>query len=187
MKLLATLGLIALAVVPAASVGAVSDGDSAGSAGPETAAFAAYRSGTIDLRQGWGTAKACHTDGRTTQCYDSESEMDAALRPGVAGARGFTGGGPSMLAACSSSVRLYTGTSYTGTVLSITIRFTFLTLSTYGFNNVTSSYKIGACGSSFYDGDAGTGSVYPGTTAANVQYPSMVTGWNDRISSIYIY
>lgn len=189
--IITTLCFIALALSPATPAGAV--GDSGGQvprpAGAESAAFASFNGTTIDLRVTWGTATACHTDGRTTQCYRSEREMDTAL--GVAGtptgSAGLVRGPAAALAACSSSVRLYSGTSYTGSVLSFTTRFTFINLSTYGYDNVTSSYKVGACSSSFYDGVAGTGSVYPGNTSANVQYPSMVTGWNDRVSSIYIY
>jgi hypothetical protein len=188
MKFIATLGLVALAVLPAASAAAIGDAEGSRAGTSEASAFAAYDSGTIDLRVGWDSATACHTDGRTTQCFSTEKEMDAALglssTPLAASA--LRSGSSAALLACGSTLKLYTGTSYTGSVLALSIQFTFLNLSTYGFSNVTSSYKVGGCSSTFYDGSSGSGAVYPGNTSAWAQFPSMVTGWSDRVSSVYI-
>lgn len=189
MKIIAILGLIAIAIMPTAAP-AAAIGDTGGSrpVGADSAAFASYNGAIIDLRVGWGTAKACATDGKTTQCFDTEREMTASLglEPSLPDASAFAGSAPAALAACSSSVYLYSGTNYTGSVLGTTIRFTVLSLANYGFDNVTSSYRIGACSSTFYAGVAGTGGSYPGNTSAGVQYPGMLGGWNNVVSSIYI-
>ena len=91
-----------------------------------------------------------------------------------------------LLAVCGTPLRLYNGISYTGTVLALAQRGTPLNLSGYGFDNATTSYKVGGCDADFYTGPSQTGSSYPGNTAAFAQSPSMVTGWNNTISSVYI-
>lgn len=88
--------------------------------------------------------------------------------------------------ACSSSLRLYDGTGYGGAVLNLSSRSTWLNLSTWGFDNRTSSYRIGACSSNLADYTGGGGSWYPGSASAGAQSSSMQTGWNNRISSVFI-
>jgi hypothetical protein len=68
----------------------------------------------------------------------------------------------------------------------LTSRGAYINLSTYGFDNDTSSYKVGACASYFYDGAGGGTPLYPGTTTANSSATSMLTGWDNRVSSVYI-
>ena len=89
-------------------------------------------------------------------------------------------------AACSSSVRLYSGTSYSGSVLWLSTQFSFLNLSNYGFNNVTSSYRIGACDAVFYDLNNGGAPQYGGATWAGASSASMLAGWDNRVSSVFI-
>ena len=52
--------------------------------------------------------------------------------------------------ACSSSLRLYNGTSYGGTILYLTHAGAIHNLSNYGFDNATSSYRVGGCAAGFY-------------------------------------
>jgi len=59
-------------------------------------------------------------------------------------------------------------------------------LSAYGIDNAVSSYKVGACSATFFDGAGGGGSIYPGYTGAGAQYSSMVSGWDNRLGSIWI-
>lgn len=61
----------------------------------------------------------------------------------------------------------------------------YIGLSGYGFDNVTSSYQVGGCAATFYDTAGGTG-TYPGSTGAGASASSMVSGWDNRISSIRI-
>ena len=185
--LVVALALSSAVAGHAASVGAVVD-PSASDAEPW---IADYEGTTIDMRDGWDGARACNTDGVTTTCWDSETEMLLALA-----AQGFTATPPTEPATgastyrrqfqCSSYLRLYTGTNYGGSVLAIATRYSFLNLSSYGFNNVTSSYRVGACPSVLYDLNSGGAPVYGGNTGAGVWSPTMLSGWDNRISSIYI-
>lgn len=95
-------------------------------------------------------------------------------------------GGPVPLASCSSSLRLYRSTGYAGGVLNLSTRNTSINLSAYGFDNDTSSYKVGACAATFYDGAGGGPPVYPGSTGAGASASTMASGWDNRIGSVYI-
>ena len=142
--------------------------------------MAAFEGAWINLANGWGEATACTSDGLTTQCYRTEQEMDATTS-----VRSFSM--PIVpLASCASSQRLYRSTSYGGAVLQLTTRSVYNNLSSYSFDNDTSSYKVGACDSYFYDGASGGTPLYTGTTAANSSATSMLTGWDNRVSSVYI-
>lgn len=92
----------------------------------------------------------------------------------------------SALAACSTTLRLYDGTGYATPVLSLSSRGVWTNLSSYGFDNRTSSYRVGACAAFFAENASGGGSWYPGSTAAGAQSSSMVSGWDNRVSSIYL-
>lgn len=147
------------------------------------ASMASYNGRTIDLRTGWGTANACVVGESGTACFDTEAEMDAyidettpkdtfALRAGRA--------------VCASSLRLYDFNSYGAPVLAFTQRAVYTNMSTVGFNNRTSSYKVGACSVIMWDGAGGTGPVYTGPMWAGVQAAAMNPFWDNRISSIYV-
>jgi len=140
----------------------------------------------IDLRDGWDGARACLTDGVTTECWDTEAEMLAAVGATTPTVAGFAGGSGFRRASCSSFLRLYTGTNFTGTVLGFSTQYTFLNLSGYGFNNVTSSYRMGGCPAAFYDLSNGGNPLYGGNTSPWATASSMLAGWDNRISSIYI-
>lgn len=147
--------------------------------------IADYEGVEIDLRVDWDDARACETDGIETTCYDTESEMVAALADegltaAPAGASGFK------RLSCSSYLRLYTGTGYTGSVLALTTQFAYLNLSSYGFNNVVSSYKVGGCSAAFFDLTNGGAPQYGGATSAYQWSTSMLLGWDNRVSSVFI-
>lgn len=137
---------------------------------------------TFRLADGWGEAHACVSDdGATARCYRTEAEMDAAEGNEVAGRFDVQ-----PLSDCSGSgLRLYASTSYGGDVLQLKLRWTVLNLATYGFNNVTSSYKVGACSSTLFDTTSG-GTVYPGDTSAGVWASTMATNWDNRVGSAYL-
>jgi len=153
-------------------------------------ASAIYGSETLDLADDWGTASACIELGAVTECFDTEADLLAAhaearsvdrsigVTRGVAAASSIT---------CSSSVRMYDGNSYTGGILYLNTRGVTHNLSSFGFDNVTSSYRVGGCSASFFSSPNLGGSVYPGSTGAWAQSPSMAAGWNNVVSSVYIY
>jgi hypothetical protein len=146
--------------------------------------IASFEGGWINLAEGWGEATACTSDGITTACYRTEAEMNAASNPVVGATARSLAIVP--LLTCASSLKLYRSTSFTGAVLQLTSRGVYTNLSTYGFDNDTSSYQVGACTSYFYDGASGGTPLYPGTTTANSSATSMLTGWDNRVSSVYI-
>ena len=150
--------------------------------------IADYEGTEIDLRFGWDTARACATDGVETTCYDTEAEMTAALGLPTAAPEAAppTGTSGMLRIACDSYLRLYTGTNYTGSILALTTRGVVLNLSSDGFNNVTSSYRVGGCSSTFWDLSSGGAPVYGGSTSAWTNSPAMNAGWDNRVSSVYI-
>lgn len=109
-----------------------------------------------------------------TRCYRSIDELRS--REPVDGI--------APLATCSTSLVLYRSTGYSGQALYLSTRGTYISLAAYGFDNDTSSYKIGACAARFYDGGIGS-TQYPGNTSAGASASSMGT-WNDRVSTVYI-
>lgn len=174
-----TTSAIIAALTLLATLGAPRTADAAATAAPDPS-IATFEGGKIDLRSGWGDAKACTSDGATTACFRSEAELDEAW-PGRASSPGFV-----ISSVCSASLKLYSATSYGGTLLQLSARLTYINLSVYGFDNTTSSYKIGPCSATFYDGSNGGAPSYPGNTTANFQSLSMSVGWDNRVSSIYI-
>lgn len=177
-RILATLGVflgaLVLAIAPASA-----------SADPVPATF---QGAEVDLADGWGKAGACAELGDTVECYASEVDLlDAHPDLAVDQTKAAGGGGYALLASCSSSLRLYSGTGYGGSVLYLTTRGIVHNLSSYGFDNTTSSYRVGACSSVFAAGANLGGNIYPGSTSAWSQASSMLGGWNNVVSSVYIY
>ena len=171
------MALLTLAAPASVFVGTPASG--ATEAGGVTATF----EGTaINLGDGWGDAQACIADASETRCYRTEDELALAESQTLAAPSAPA----ALLTSCSTSVRLYSGTSYTGSVLYLSTQYYVYNLSNYGFNNITSSYKVGACSAYFYDG-AGLGApIYPGSTSAHSWSSTMAAGWDNRISSVYI-
>jgi hypothetical protein len=158
---------------------------SAAAANPDPS-IASFEGGQINLRGGWGEATACTSDGVTTECFRTEKELDQylAAEPSQDASRAF--GDIVIQSVCSTSLKLYANTSFGGTVLALSTRFAVLNLSTWSFDNITSSYKVGACSATFYDGaNAGVPS-YPGNTSAGASATSMQSGWDNRVSSVYV-
>lgn len=141
--------------------------------------IAVFEGREFRLADGWGAATACVSDDVRARCYRSEQEMDeaeAALRRSGAVAE----------SPCGSSLRLYRSTSYRGDVLSLARRGIFIDMSAYGFDNDTSSYAVGGCSATFYDGASGGQPTYPGSTSAGAASSSMASGWDNRVSSVFI-
>ena len=133
-----------------------------------------YQDHWIDLSKSWETATACNVQPDGTTCYRTEAQMNAAIGPTATSHF-------SPAVTCGSALHLYDGTSFTGTSISFSSRLTVINLSTYGFDNLTSSYKIGACAADFYSGSNLTGTLYPGNTSANASATSMLSGWDNSI------
>ncbi len=176
-RLLAATVAAVAAVVGVVPVAHATAADVSNGRSPD-AVIASFDGGWIDLTKGWGEATACSSDGVSTACFRTEADMDHALNA--------RSSGPVPLASCSSSLRLYRSTGFAGGVLSLTTRNTYINLSAYGFDNDTSSFRVGACAAYFYDGANGGAPLYPGATGAGASASSMASGWDNRISSVYI-
>lgn len=170
MRVTRFLSALAMATIALAPGGADSADDHSGGV------IASFEGRPINLAESWEEATACTTDGVTARCYRSEAEMDAI--------EGRADDG--LARACTPTVRLWSNTGQSGQVLKITSQYTNVDLAPLGFDNITSSYKVGGCNSYMYDGAGGGAPQYPGTTSAGASYSSMASGWDNRVSSFYI-
>jgi hypothetical protein len=160
----------------------------AGASGEEPGSGLAHFEGeTIDLGDGWGDATACLVwdSDSVAECFRTEAELIERANQ-LEGSR-VVGGAAAVSSSCSTSLKLYDGTSYTGSTLYLYTRTQWINLSNYGWSNRTSSFKVGACSAYFADYADGGGSWYPTSyTEAWDQSAAMISGWNNRVSSIYM-
>jgi|AMFO01.1.fsa_nt_gi hypothetical protein len=186
------LAVVMLAGVPASVASAASGSDGWH---PQARTAARYGDHLIDLARGWEGAGACvvwpdKLD--MPECFDTEAEMyrriaelESELAPasvGISSGTTATSG-----SSCASYLRLYDGTWYTGAVLYLRGRWQWFNLVDYGFDQRTSSYRIGACSARFADWANGGGSRYPTwLTEAYDQASTMLNGWDNDVSSVYI-
>ena len=147
---------------------------------------ASFEGGYLNLRNGWGQATACTSDGVTTECFRNEKELDQYLTQVISPDGSQALGDVGIQSVCSPTLRVYSGTSFGGSVLALSTRLAFVNLSVFSFDNVASSYRVGACSSTFYDGASGGAPTYPGNTSAGASATSMASGWDNRVSSVFI-
>jgi hypothetical protein len=179
MKLRTTMvgGLLLLLLV-AGGVASTAQAKSEGSGG----SIASFDGTQIDLSQGWGAARACLVDetANDVECFRTQSEL--VLRE-----EQLTAAAPANPeVSCSTALKLFANTGYGGQELDFVDRGLWQNLSDWGFSNQTSSYKVGACSVDLADGANGGSPFYPGNTSAGHDEPSMLSGWDNRVSSIYI-
>lgn len=155
---------------------------------------AQFEGHTIDLSKGWGEAAACLVLPTGAECFrsiDMLTEREAATggRQGLAGEEALASVAQEVvgiLAVCSTPLRLYDGTFLGAPVLSIATRGLWINLSTYGFDNRTSSYLVGACAVELAAGTNGAGGRYPRCLYAYCQESVMLSGWDNVLSSAYL-
>lgn len=152
--------------------------------------IARFEGSEIDLRAGWGEARAClvaRTAG-VVECFRSNAAMEAREREVGARRSGRPGGEIAAASSgwwCSSPLRLYEHGYFGGRQLSFWDPGFWQNLGDWGFNDAVSSYQTGSCHSWLAEHAWGDGAYYPGNTSPYVSSPTMWSGWNDRISSIY--
>jgi hypothetical protein len=170
-------GLIAAVVAAMTLAGAAAAGQAS------SPSLAVFEGKQIDLSLGWGEAQACLVDrgAGVVECFRDragllarEADLDAAAAPA------------SVLASCSGPLRLFADSNYGGRELDFYDRGFWQNLSDWSFDNQLSSYKIGPCAAHLAENANGGGSWYPGNTSAGHNEPVMQSGWNDRVSSIFI-
>jgi hypothetical protein len=191
-------------------------GCSSGVSEPTEDGIAEFEARQINLEKDWEGATTCVVwrSGGVVQCFREESEAqdllaeidaaESALAPDLADetevaepARGLTdelettesasAPGPLPITACSRScLHLYEHTNFGGRHLTFCDRGYWQNLTSYGFNDQLSSYKTGVRGAHLAEHTNGGGSWYPGNTGVCISGGGMSSGWNDRVSSIYI-
>lgn len=137
--------------------------------GPDSLAW--FEGEQIDLSMSWGDAHACAIADTGNHCFRTEAELVEHLADGIV-----------PFASCSSSLYLWDLTNKSGDVLALSTRGVTINLSSFSFANRTSSYQIGACSAVFRDAS----NVYPGNTAAYASANSMASGWNNRVTRVFI-
>ncbi|MDX2343690.1 MAG: hypothetical protein QNL26_07545 [Acidimicrobiia bacterium] len=186
---------LAMFIVMAAPVSVSASENERTPAAEPTAAL--FEGAIIDMSTDWEGAGACLVWPEavdTPECFRTEAEMDkriAELERQLAQAdtdsRQTVGSATMGVTNCSSSVRLYDGTSYTGSALYLRGRQVWYNLVDSNFNQKTSSFKIGACSAYFTDLAGGTGDWYPTSqTQAYDVATSMTSRWNNDVSSVWI-
>jgi hypothetical protein len=174
---------LCLAVLPASAYGRAISSAPAPS-------LATFEGGQIDLSQTWGDAQAClvYRGVGVVECFRTRTallEREARLET-LAPSTTATLAPSTASVTCSSPLRLFADSNYGGRELDFYDRGYWQNLSAWSFDNQLSSYKVGSCGVYLADGAAGAGSWYPGNTSAGHYESVMASGWNDRISSIFI-
>jgi len=183
-----TLALVFVVVVTAMAVASPVSASEATTSGGTAPVVAMLDGDQVNLTVDWGEANACLVweAAGGVECFRTEEAMDRRIAE-LEKELGIAGGENARASQCSGYVRLYDGTSYTGQVLYIRNRLQWINLSAYGFSNKTSSFKIGPCSSYLADYDWGGGSWYSTSATQAWDVASvMASGWNNRVSSIYI-
>lgn len=157
---------------------------------------AVYGDRQIDMSRDWEGAGACLVWPEAIEvpeCFETEEQMNRRIAElekmtgDTPRATAVGGGQTASGTSCSGDVSLYDGTSYTGAALHIRSRYQWFNLASFNFDQRTSSFKIGPCSAYLADLAAGGGAWYPTSqTEAYDVAPTMVSGWNNDVSSIYI-
>ncbi len=149
----------------------------------EEKVVAIFEGRPLDIANDWEEAQACIVWPdllEVVECFRTVEEADERL------VELESQSGSASLLACSSSLHLYDFTYYGTPRLTIAGSGFWLNLSAYGFDNRTSSYQVGACDAIFADFAFGGGDWYPlALTKANTWSPTMISGWNNRVSSVF--
>jgi hypothetical protein len=148
-----------------------------GSEPRQMVALARFEGRWVDLSTGWGPARDCLVyPGRATECFRTQKALEiheSSLRvPDIS---------------CSNPLTLHNGTYQTGTTVYIYSRGLWINLSDVGFNNMTSSYTVGACSAELAAGSGGSGAHYSRCLYAGCVENVMATGWNNVVSSVYLH
>jgi hypothetical protein len=140
-------------------------------------AHARFEGRWVDLSRDWAGARACLVyPGRPTECFRTVQSLrvrETAFRsPDIS---------------CSAPLDLHNWSGQTGTLVSIYSRGLWINLSDLSFNNMTSSYTVGACAIELAANSGGGGSHYARCLYAWCVENVMATGWNNAVSSVYLH
>jgi hypothetical protein len=88
---------------------------------------------------------------------------------------------------CSTPLKLHDNTNQLGTLVSVFTRGLWVDLSSLSFDNMTSSYTVGACSIDLAAQSGGAGNHYTRCLSAGCVEDSMLSGWNNVVSSAYLH
>jgi hypothetical protein len=160
-----------------AAIVAVPSSAFAGPAGAPAAHIALFEGHWIDFSSAWRPARDCDIlPGRPPVCFRTE----VAARAGGAHMQ-------QPAVSCSTPLRLHNGTNQTGATLSIYTRGVWVDLADWGFDNMTSSYTVGACAIELASLAGGGGFRYTRCLSAGCVENVMDNGWNNVVSSVYLH
>jgi hypothetical protein len=173
--------LVAVASLTALSVGEASAArPSAWSPTAATGSVARFEGRWIDLRGGWGQARSCLIyPGRAPECFRTTAEMKARAAS--------LEGSASPDLSCSTPLTLHAGQYQGGATLLVYVRGLWVNLSTYSFDNRTSSFTVGACAAELAAQSGGNGNHYQRCLYAGCVEDVMAPGWDNVVSSVYLH
>lgn len=156
---------------------------------------ALFNGEVIDMSKSWEGATTCVVAPDIlayAECFSSDSARDSRLQQlGIAEMfeeRPAPEGASFAFASCSSYLKLYNGYNYSGSSLWLSTRGLWLNLSSYGFNQKASSYKVGGCSSIMADYSNGGGAWISTSLTQAWDVDAVISGsWNNDVSSVYIY
>jgi hypothetical protein len=105
----------------------------------------------------------------------------------VGGTRTGSVGAAAPNATCSTPLKLHNGTWQTGTTVSVSTRGVWINLSDVLFDNRTSSYTVGACAVDLAAQSSGSGNHYTRCLNSGFVENTMLAGWDNVISSVYLH
>jgi hypothetical protein len=152
--------------------------------------MATFEGHTIDLRHGWGAAKAC-LDWRANgilECFTSRTALEqreAQLAPERAAFDHEAGPDLAAVPTCSSGLNLYSAPDFGGLWLSLWDEGFWQELYYDGFAGLTASFIGGECGFHLADGGWGSGWWYPGYTGPWA-FAYDMGSWDYTVQSVYI-
>jgi hypothetical protein len=88
---------------------------------------------------------------------------------------------------CSTPLKLHNGPNQTGTLATVSARGIWINLSSISFDNMTSSFTVGACSVSLASATNGGGALYTRCLSAGCVENTMDLGWDNVISSVYLH
>ena len=153
-------------------------------------AIANFEGRKIDLARGWRGATACVVwrQQGILDCFRTRAEGKALvdqLNAGRAPAAA-NGGDEAYGYQCGGPLELYRNTWWGGQAIWFYDEGYWQNLGDYGFDNATSSYAVGPCYAHLAENNWGGGWWYPGDTSPYGSAAWMSSGWDNRVSSIFI-
>lgn len=161
---------------------------------PESSVVAFFEGEQLRLADGWKDAQSCVVWQGVTECFRSDTdaavviaEIDAESVSPTMEAPTSKPNGRANKACNRSCLHLYEHNDFKGRHLTFCDRGFWQNLGTkYGFNDKLSSYKTGVRGVHLSKDVNGNGGWYPGDTSSCTSMSQMNSGWNDKVSAIYI-